>query len=108
MSSNEFTENVRGNPIGGSWMFCLEEINRFNWSDSRGQTLKEKRTLKKLSLEDLAQSLEAYHISVSRQFLHQFETGKNKYITPKQLIALCEVLNCSPKDFFNSSIFLAI
>ena len=89
-------------------MFELEEINRFNWSHEKGQALKERREVVNLSLEDVAKKLEDHQINISRQFLHKFETGQNKYITPKQLTALCNVLDCSPKDFFNSSVFLAI
>lgn len=93
-------------------MADMNDIANFHWTSENSQLLKQCRKAKDLSLRDVADKMTELGVPTTRTTINKWELTaskyRNKYIRPNQLLAMCSVLDCPPKDFINSLIYFSI
>ena len=79
--------------IQGDWMVPLRRIKLIYWFESDGQSLRELRESRKLSLRDMAAKMGDIGYSSNYNSLYKLESGKAQSTSPEMIMAIADVLD---------------
>jgi ribosome-binding protein aMBF1 (putative translation factor) len=79
----------------------LQSVAYFRWNKRSGDILREKRTEKGLSMNEVSQRLEIdFGVIFSLTYVSKLEKGLSKSVEMDKLLALIAILNADINDFF--------